>query len=161
MRALLFSLLLLGACATTPPAGDILTEMRALEMQRGQANRADDEAALSRIYTEDFRGVTASGATVTRMQLFATFARTHVRAPELLASSRSEVLTATRDGANITVTGRLHFGNSDSLFTHYFRRRGDHWELFSAVAVPITSANWRFGLLSQRKFDHRFRFPPC
>lgn len=140
MRVLLFSLLLLGACVTTAPTGDILTEMRALEVQRGEAIRADDEAALSRIYSEDFQGVTATGVTVTRAQLFAVFARTHAQAPELLASSRSEVLTAARDRANIVVTGRLHFGDSDSLFTHHFRRRGDHWELFAAAASPIAGS---------------------
>ena len=64
MRVLLFSLLLLGACATTAPTGDVLTEMRALEVQRGEAIRADDEAALSRIYSEDFQGVFSNGSDV-------------------------------------------------------------------------------------------------
>jgi len=141
MRALLFSLFLLAACATAPPSGDILSEMRALEVQRGEAIRADDEAALSRIYAADFQGVSATGVTVTRAQLFAVFARTHAQAPELLATSRSEVLTATRSGATVAVTGRLHFGNSDSLFTHHFRRQGDHWELFSAVASPLPTGS--------------------
>jgi hypothetical protein len=144
MRILFFSLFLLSvsACATNgAPSGDILAEMRALEVQRGEAIRVDDEAALSRIYAEDFQGVTGAGVTVTRAQLFAVFARTHVQAPELLASSRSEVLTATRDGANVVVTGRLHFGNGDSLFTHHFRRRGDHWELFAAEARPIAGGS--------------------
>jgi hypothetical protein len=140
MRVLLFSLLLLGACVTTP-AGDILAEMHALEVQRGEAIRADDEAALYRIYSEDFRGVTATGVTVTRAQLFAVFARTHAQAPELVASSHSEVLTATRDGANVVVTGRLHFGNSDSLFTHHFRRSGDRWELFAAEASAVPTGS--------------------
>ena len=136
MRALFFSLFLLAACATTPPAGDILSEMRALEVQRGEAIRADDEAALSRIYAEDFQGVTATGITVTRAQLFAVFARTHAQAPELAASSRSEVLTAKREGNVAVATGRLHFGATDGMYTHVFRWRGDHWELFAAAASP-------------------------
>jgi hypothetical protein len=90
MRALIFSSLLPGACATAAPASDILVDMRALEGERGEAIRADDEAALSRIYAEDSRGVSATGAFVTRAQLFAVFARTHAQAPELAASSRSE-----------------------------------------------------------------------
>jgi hypothetical protein len=141
MRALLFSLLLLGACVTTAPAGDILTEMRALEAQRGEAIRADDEATRSRIYAEDFQGVTAGGVTVTRAQLFAVFARAHGQAPELAATSRSEVLSAKREGSTAVVTGRLHFGNTDSMYTHVFRWRGDHWELFAAAASPIAGAS--------------------
>ena len=82
MRALIFSLLLLGACTTSAhigvpigaSGGDILADMRALEAARGQAIRADDEAALSRIYAEDFQGVAATGAIVTRDELFAVFA---------------------------------------------------------------------------------------
>lgn len=138
MRALFFSLFLFAACATAP-AGDILTDMRALEAQRGEAIRANDEVALSRIYAEDFQGVTASGVTVTRAQLFAVFARTHAQAPELLASSRSEVLTARREGNTVVVTGRLHFSDRDGMFTHHFRRRGYHWELFSAAASSIVA----------------------
>src|SRR5262245_33790236 len=123
MRALLFSLLLLGGCVTAPPAGDILTEMRALEVQRGQAIRADDEAALSHIYAEDFQGVTPTGSTVTRPQLYAVFARAHAQAPELAASARSEVLTAKREDSVAVVTGRLRFGATDSMYTHVFRWR--------------------------------------
>ena len=141
MRALIFSLLLLAACATPThsgaSSGDILTDMRALEGERGQAIRADDEAALSRIYAEDFQGVAATGAIVTRAQLFAVFARTHAQAPELAANSTSEVLSAKREGDVVVVTGRLHFAATDSIYTHVFRRRGDRWELFAAAASPI------------------------
>jgi ketosteroid isomerase-like protein len=137
MRALLFSLFLMAACATTPPAGDILADMRALEVQRGAAICADDETALLRIYAEDFQGVTAMGVTVTRAQLFAVFARAHAQALELAATSRSEVLTAKREGNTALVIGRLHFGNTDSMYTHVFRWRGDRWELFAAAASPM------------------------
>ena len=86
---------------------------------------------------KNFQGVTSSGVTVTRAQLFAVFARAHAQALELAATSRSEVLTAKREGIVAVVTGRLNFGATDSLYTHVFRWRGDHWELFAAAASPM------------------------
>lgn len=128
---------MLGACASAAPASDIFADMSALEVRRSEAIRADDETALSRIYAEDFHGVTATGANVTRAQLFAVFARTHAQTPELIAASRSQVLSAKREGDVAVVTGRLHFAAADTIYTHVFRWRGDHWELFAAAASPI------------------------
>ena len=131
--------LALSACVTVTIRhdSDMLADMRALEAARGAAIRADDETALSRIYAADFTGVTASGAQVTRDQLFAVFARTHGNAA-LFEGSTSEVLSARREGDVVVVVGRLHFGGADSMYTHVFRWRGDHWELFAAAASPIT-----------------------
>ena len=142
MRALLISVLLLAGCATAPaPAsGDPMGEMRTLEAARGAAIRSGDAMALERIYAADFVGVTATGVQVTREQLFAVFARTHAAGPQVFEGSTSEVLSARREGDVIVVVGRLHFGGGDSMYTHVFRRAGDHWELFAAAASPIPAS---------------------
>jgi ketosteroid isomerase-like protein len=142
MRAWLISFLLLAGCATSaaPSSGDVLAEMRALEAERGAAIRSGDVAALERIYAADFEGLTATGVIVHRDQLFALFERTRANNAELIASSTSEVLSARREGDVIVVVGRLHFGGAESMYTHVFRRAGDHWELFAAAASPIPRA---------------------
>lgn len=137
MRALLLALVFLAGCVsvTIRHDGDLLSDMRALEVERGAAIRSGDQAALTRIYAADFLGVASSGAIVSREQLFAVFERTRTN-PTLFEGSSSAILTAKRQGDVVVATGRLHFGGADSMFMHVFRWRDDHWELFAASSTP-------------------------
>lgn len=137
MRALLLALVFLAGCVsvTIRREGDLLGDMRALEVERGAAIRSGDSAELTRIYAADFLGVTSNGSMISREQLFAVFERTRAN-PALFEGSSSAVLTAKREGDVVVVTGRLNFGGADSMFMHVFRWRDDHWELFAASSTP-------------------------
>lgn len=140
MRALLISLLLLSACATAgAPAGDILAEMCALEVERGAAIRSGDPAALERLYAGDFVGISGASVQVTREQLLAAFARARSAGPQMFEGSTSEVLSARREGNVVIVMGRLHFAGADSMYTHVFRWTGDHWEMIAGATSPIAA----------------------
>ena len=104
-----------------------------MEAARNAAIRAVDLPALERIYARDFSGLTATGARVTREDLFAVFQR----ARGSFGTVTSDVQTARMEGEDVAiVTGVLRIDANASQYMHVFRWTGDHWEMIAGVASP-------------------------
>lgn len=132
----------LAALAAQTPSDALVAEMQQVESARNAAIRTGDRAALERLYAADFQGIAGSGARVDRTTLFQVFQRN--ASGDFFAEST--ILSAREANGLVLAEGRLRLWSgdrhrllSDSYYLHVFRRNGDHWEMLSGAAVPITA----------------------
>jgi ketosteroid isomerase-like protein len=138
MAARVFAFLVLLASAAPVWAADASEALVALEHRRSEAIAAHDEAFLSGLYADDFRGVTALGIDVDKTTLLGVFARadgaTRFTLDDLQARLFGDTAVVTgrltgRDGAGALV--------SQSRYMHVYVRRGGRWLLVAGEATEL------------------------
>lgn len=130
-----FALAVLSAPALADAEGDALI---ALERQRSAAIAAHDEALLNKLYSDDFRGVTATGFQVDKATLMQVFRRDPPNLKFTLDQLETRIV-----GDTALLWGRLTARNaegevlSQSRYIHVYVRRGGNWLLIAGQGTLI------------------------
>lgn len=129
------ALALLAAPALADAEGDALI---ALERQRSAAIAAHDMAFLDKLYSDDFRGVTATGFQVDKATLMKVFGRDDPNTKFTLDQLETRIV-----GDTALLWGRLTGRNaqgeilSQSRYIHVYVRRGGNWLLIAGQGTLI------------------------
>ena len=115
------------------------SELIAIEKKRSEAIAKHDTDFLTRLYADDFRGVTATGVEVNKTTLMTVFKRDDPTTKFELAELRARVF---RDAA--VTSGRLIGGTAatgeivhDSKFMHVYIRRKGRWQLIAGQGTML------------------------
>ena len=115
-----------------------------IELSRSPAIARNDSATLRRIYSPDFKGVTAIGTEVSREDLLAVFAR-----DEGWLRFTIDQIDVKPVGSTMVYGGRLstfHPGGAllgRSVFMHVYERRDGRWQIIRAQGTQQRLASTR------------------
>ena len=144
MKLIGFALFLLCLCFTQSLSGQTTTktdklnrkaqeELLSIERQRSEAIARHDMEYLDKLYTDDFRGVTALGYEVNKKRLMDVFKLDNPRVKFELDELQARVFDKTA-----IVTGRLTgmaTANNElvheSRYIHVYVKRGGRWQLIA------------------------------
>ena len=127
-----------GAASTSDT---ISQELIRLEKQKDQAYEQGDKAALDRIYADDYQGIAANGAIISRKTVLEFFPR-----PNVFQSHRSEDVVVRVFGEVAVVTGiqkrkfykDIKPGGEDTLrYTNVYVKRNGIWQIVAAQFSPL------------------------
>lgn len=109
-----------------------------IEKQRSAAIASHNENFLDELYDDQFRGVAATGAVVTKQQLLEVF---KLNNPEVVFST--DEMKATVYGETAMVTGKLISKSKEgsmlgqSRFIHIYVLKEGHWKLIAGQATQV------------------------
>lgn len=131
----LVGVLVLGGGEPAPPTAAEF-EVRALEAARLQAIRGANQAALEKLYGDDFVGVTASGYEVDKARVLQVLARTD---PKVRFTAEELKVRGIGDAALSSgrVVGRAGEAQvvSDFRYLHVWQRRDGRWQLVAGQST--------------------------
>ncbi len=138
MRAAILSGLAFVITASSASAADDAASFIALEKQRSAAIAAHDNAFLNNLYSDDFRGVTATGFQVDKATLMEVFKRDDPSTRFSLDQIEPRLY-----GDTAIVVGRLTARNledeitSQSRYMHVYLHREGRWSLVAGQGTLI------------------------